>query len=287
MITPSICWAFFILCAMTFVCYNGAFLPAGQPGLLAGNRSYKWGDGVFETIKVYKGRILLEALHFERLLKSARLMQLRLIETPQELEEKILALCARNGCIDLARVRLALYRDEEDKAGYTIEAIALDPKVMQWNEQGLEIDTYPHARKSCDVWANLKTASYLAYVMAARYAEEQGLSECLVLNSSNYICDASKANVFIIKDKTIYTPGLDQGCINGVMRRFLLTEVKKHGWVVKQIEITEAQLFQADECFLTNAIQGIRWVSRYRNKSYSFNLTKQLFEALQSTYLCK
>lgn len=267
---------------MSFVCYNGAFLPANQPGLFADNPCYKWGDGVFETIKVYKGRLLLSTFHFDRLLTSIQLLQMQMTSTPQELERNILELCAKNNCLAIARVRLAVYRDCENGTGYTIEVTPLDESVMQWNEEGLKVDTYPYARKACDVWANLKTANYLPYVMAARYAKEQGLQESLVLNSFNHICDASKANIFIIKDEELYTPALDQGCINGVVRRFLLQEFKEKGWEVRQTEVTAEMLLQADECFLTNAIQGIRWVGQYRGKHFASRVTRHIFETILS-----
>jgi branched-chain amino acid aminotransferase len=265
---------------MSFISYNGVLLPSEQPGLSAGNRSYKWGDGVFETIKVYKGRLLLPAIHFDRLFLSLQLLEIKPTFNRPELEGQILALCEKNGCTDVARVRLAVYRNHENQAGYTIEAIELPENVMQWNETGLRIDTFPHARKACDVWANLKTANYLPYVMAGRYAEEKGLQECLVLNCYNYICDASKANIFIIKNKIFYTPGLDQGCVNGVSRRFILQKLKEQGGTVMQTELTEEMLLDADECFLTNAIQGIRWVGAYRQRQYKATLTKQLYDTV-------
>lgn len=227
--------------------------------------------------------MLLRDLHFDRLLTSLQLLQINSQITPQELEGTILDLCSINGCADLARVRLAVYRDHENAMGYTIEALSLDSVAMQWQEEGLHVDIYPFARKACDMWANLKTANYLPYIMAGRYAEERGLQECLVLNSTNQICDASKANVFIVKDQVLLTPGLDQGCINGVMRRFIIEEAAKQGWMIKQTALTENSLLEADECFLTNAIQGIRWVKQYRNKQYAFLQTKKVFEAILST----
>lgn len=275
---------YFVL--MPFVCHNGVFFPDNQPVLFVSNRSYKWGEGIFETMKVYRGRLLLKTFHFDRLLTSIKLLQIHQSFTPNELEQSILALCTENGCIDLARVRLAVYRDEENTTGYTIEAIPMDQRVMQWNEKGLVIDTYPYARKACDVWANLKTANYLPYVMAGRYAEEKGLQESLVLNTYNHISDASKANVFIIKDGELFTPALDQGCINGVMRRFLLQELKEKGWKVGQIELPENMLLKADECFLTNAIQGIRWVGKYRDKVFDSQCTKQIFDTVLAPHWC-
>lgn len=268
---------------MSFVCYNGVFVPADQPGLFADNRSYKWGDGIFETIKVHKGRLLLRDLHFDRLLTSLQLLQIRLLFTLQELESNILDLCARNRCSELARVRLAVYRDHENATGYTIEAVPLDPIIMQWQEEGMHVDIYPFSRKACDILANLKTANYLPYIMAGRYAEESDLQECLVLNSHDHICDASKANIFIIKDQDLLTPALDQGCISGVVRRLLIEEAEKHGWSIKQSVLTERLLLEADECFLTNAIQGIRWVNRYRDKQFASFQSRKIFETIYST----
>lgn len=276
----------FYFVPMSFVCYNGAFILDDQPVLLITNRSYKWGDGVFETIKVYNGQILLKSFHFDRLLASIRLLQMRHAFNPDELEQHILTLCAKNDCLNLARVRLAVYRDDGNNASYTIEAIPLDESVMQWNEQGITIETYPYARKACDILANLKTANYLLYVMAGRFAEERGVKESLVLNTYNHICDASKANVFVVKDRELYTPALDQGCVNGVLRRFLLQELKVKGWKLRQVALTEDMLLQADECFLTNAIQGIRWVSQYRKKQFASQLTKQIFDEVLSTNWC-
>ncbi|RZL15018.1 MAG: hypothetical protein EOO89_15140, partial [Pedobacter sp.] len=155
---------------------------------------------------------------------SIKLLEIKLNFTPQEMVEKILDLCKLNNCVELARVRLAVFRDSENSTGYTIEAVGITDQNMQWNEEGFVIDMYPYARKACDVFANLKTANYLPYVMADIYAKENDLDEVLVLNSYNNICDASKTNIFCIKDKTIFTPAMDQGCVNGVMRRFVIEE---------------------------------------------------------------
>jgi branched-chain amino acid aminotransferase len=268
---------------MSFICYNGAFLQQSQPGLVASNRGYKWGDGVFETLKVYKGNILLGSFHFERLLLSVQLLQMEITYTTQQLTAAILELCKKNGCLNLARVRLTIYREEGNQTGYTIEAIALPEESMQWNSRGYTVDSYPYARKACDVFANLKTSNYLPYVMAGLYAKEKGLDEVLVLNSYNHFCDASKANIFWIKNQEIFTPALDQGCINGVMRRYIIERSKQIGWRVHQTVLTEKLLIEADECFLTNAIQGMRWVGQYCEQHYKSDLTKEIFAALFPT----
>ncbi|NTS42816.1 aminotransferase class IV [Flavisolibacter sp. BT320] len=264
------------------VCFNGDFFPANAPLLSVQNRSFKWGDGVFETAKVYRGKLLLAALHYERLAVSLRLLGITAGESLDlnQLTATVLELCRRNKCLPSARVRLAVFRQEDGSAGYSLEAIPLPETTNSWQEEGLEIVLYPFARKSMDAFANLKSANFLSYVLAQQYAVERGVDDALVLNAQSFLCDSSKANLFLIKGKNIYTPALHQGCINGVMRRIVLQECKKLGYRVFQDEVEESALLSADEVFLTNAIQVIRWVRQYKNAVYTCTETKRIFEAV-------
>ena len=270
---------------MDFVCLSGTFLPSSQPVFHADNRSYKWGDGFFETIKVYKGNILFSELHFERMEFSLRLLDMNSgMETGrEELSEKILDLCTRNRCISSARVRLSIFRTEEENPGYLIEALPLPSWVNSWQEKGQEIDIYPWSRKSCDAFSNLKTASFLPYIMAGRFARQKGLDDALLLNAENNLADSSRANIFLVKDGVIYTPALHQGCINGVIRRWIIDQAKLLGYELHQSALTEADLLEADELFLSNSIQDIRWVSRFREKSFHHTHTETLYSQLFST----
>ncbi len=269
---------------MNFVCFNGKFLPTSEPIFTAGNPCFKWGDGVFETMKIFNGKILLESLHFDRLFLSLRLLQIEIDKTFDQpsLSVNIIDLCKKNN-FDLARVRLAVYRNEENKAAYVIEASPLEINSMEWSEEGLKIDLYPFARKSMDAFSNLKTANFLPYVMAARFAKEKNLDDVIVLNAASNICDSSRANIFLIKNDEAYTPALHQGCINGVMRRFLLESLKANGQRIHQKEITEEDLLNADEVFLTNAIHGIRWVKSFRQKEYGHSKTFSIYKQFIST----
>ncbi|RYZ55569.1 MAG: hypothetical protein EOO14_13100 [Chitinophagaceae bacterium] len=264
------------------VCFNGDFFPADAPLLPVQNRSFKWGDGVFETAKVYRGKLLLEALHSERLTVSLRLLGIKAGESLAQypLTNTILELCRLNNCLPSARVRLAVFRQDDGAAGYSIEAIPLPEASNGWQEEGLEIVLYPFARKSMDAFANLKSANFLPYVLAQQYAVERGVDDALVLNAQNFLCDSSKANIFLVRGKNIYTPALHQGCVNGVMRRVVLEECKKLGYRLFQEEVEESALLAADEVFLTNAIQVIRWVRQYKAAVYTGTETRKIFEAV-------
>lgn len=267
------------------VLLNNEFLPYGSL-LEPGNRGFRYGDGLFETIKVSAGKILLEEFHFDRLFMGLGLMRMNGPSTlPQDrpaLASALLDLCSRNNCPGLARVRLAVFRNSRGGADYLAEASPLPEEAVQWNEEGWTIDIFPYARKSADAFANLKTANHLPYVMAELFAREKGLDDALVLNGDNHICDSSKANIFLIKGDDILTPALHQGCVSGVMRRFLINELKEMGYSVKQQEVSEEDLRQAEEVFLTNAIRGIRWVRSFRDVSYRSSKVFSVWERLSS-----
>ena len=123
---------------MDQVCFNGQFIPAWQGILQSRNRSFKWGDGLFETIRVDNGKILLQELHFERLNKSLNLLKYKLTAKQDELADKILETCKINHCLESARVRLALWRLESNESGWLIEAIPLSKNPS--NDPGLSID---------------------------------------------------------------------------------------------------------------------------------------------------
>jgi branched-chain amino acid aminotransferase len=139
------------------------------------------------------------------------------------------------------------------------------------DEKDLRIDIYPFEFKRADEFSHLKSLPFFPYAEAARYAAEQGLDDCIVLNSYERIADSSISNIFILKNKTLYTPPLSEGCIEGVMRRSLLDQIK-----CTEAPIDIEDMLEADEVFLTNAIRGIRSVKYFRDTIYNSVVTEQL-----------
>lgn len=266
-------------------------VKADEPVFLSCNRGYRYGDGLFETIKITNGKMLLGDYHFERLFSGLQLLKFDLpgLFSRDSLVKDILHLCEKNNCSSLARVRLSVSRgngglnDGDTMASYLVECWSINESQNRLNENGLVVDIFPDARKSCDIFANLKSANYLPYAMAARFAKENKLNDCFVLNTVGHIADSTIANVFYIKDGVITTPGLSEGCVNGVMRRYLLSVLKEAGYEVKELAVTAADIERADEVFLTNAISGIRWVKQFRQKTYSNNQTTEIYNRFVKT----
>lgn len=271
---------------MSFIHFNGSLIPAGQALLTADNRGLRYGDGLFETMKVVNGKLQLAPLHFERLFRGLSLLQFELpaFFTPAYLTERILEVCQKNNIAQHARVRLnlfrgngGLYEPENLHPNLIIEAWALPEQTPSFNENGLIIDVYQDAQKSCDVFANIKSNNYLPYVMAALHAKKNEWNDCLLINIHNRICDSTIANVFWIKDQSIYTPPLTEGCVAGVMRQYLLN-VSRQDQEISEQPLSIQALFNADEVFLTNAIQGIRWVKQCRDILYNNTITRRIFD---------
>ncbi len=262
--------------------YNGRYFEDSNSVLKSIDHSYRYGDGLFETIKVVDGNILYKEYHFERLYAGLKILKFDMPPafTIKNLEAEIIELCMKNNCEKIARVRLSVSRgnggvyDCDNKFSYLVECWPLERKA-NLNEDGLIIDVFPDARKSIDAFSNLKSANYLPYIMAAVWAKENKLDDALVLNHHNRICDATIANIFWIKNDNIFTPPLSEGGIAGVMRRIILERFQG-----KESLLTEDILLNSDEVFLTNVITRIRWVKQCRDKHYQNTVSEKIFNKL-------
>lgn len=272
---------------MNMINVNGKICSSDKPVLMVDNKSYRYGDGFFETLKVKNSKILLEDFHFERFYSSVELMGFTIpaFFNTEKLIQHIKLLLHQNKCDSWARVRLSVFRgngglnEGKNEFEYVIECWPLTQSLNVLNSNGLELDIYPHVRKSCDKFSNLKSANYLPYVMAALYAKKNKLNECLVLNAHERIADSTISNVFIVTGKKLMTPSLDEGCVNGVMRKWLINRYQ-----VKEGKLKMEDLLSANEIFLTNVIYGIRWVKQFRHKQYgnlmSANIHQELLETI-------
>lgn len=262
------------------ICYNGIYHNETDPVLQAGNKSYRYGDGFFETIKVWKGALVLEGYHQKRIEKSLHLLQ---YIQPAHLNirhifSQAVQLCEKNGCAHAARVRLSFSNgngglfDGDDQLQYIIEAWPLEPANNGFNENGLVTGFFRAIKKSRDSYANIKSASALLYAVAANYSKQHRWNDCIIWNQRENICETIIANIFWIKDNRIFTPALTEGCVDGVMRSYLIDQIG----TVTETPCRAEDLLGADEVFLTNAIRGIRWVQSVEDAKYKGTLSREL-----------
>lgn len=269
-----------------FICLDGKIRNAAEPVLMANNRGFRYGDALFETMRMVAGNIPLLSLHMERLFTSIRLFRYTIPKhfTPQLLLTYIETLCRKNWCEQAARIRLTVFRghggifENIDAFNYLIECWPLNAAAQSFNENGLVTAVFPDAHKSCDLFSNSKTANYLPYVMAALYAKRHQLNECFILNEKGHIADGTISNLFFIHQNIIYTPALTEGCVAGVMRKFLINKLQQSGLVVKETAVKLQDLENADELFLTNAVAGIKWVKLCGNTVYRNEQTAAFYK---------
>lgn len=276
-----------------FLFYDGQILRSDKLLISPNNRSYRYGDGCFETIKVLHGKIMLADYHFERLFSSLETLHFKKpgYHSAGWLEKQILSVVEKNGHAKRARVRVTVTRgdggiyDEQNHYPYfLIQSWPLQPATQVLNENGLVIDIYKDARKTADLFSSIKSNNYLPYLMGALWAKEHHLNDAILLNPDNRVADATIANVFIVKDGSIKTPALTEGPVNGVMRRYLLHLLRKENIPVEEGMITVDELLEASELFLTNAIHGIKWVKQLGNSHYTNATAIRLYKILKSEH---
>jgi branched-chain amino acid aminotransferase len=279
---------------MVYFNYNGKIHPEGTPVIGVDNRGLRYGDGLFETIKMINGKLLFEDDHFARLWKGLKALEFEIPKnlTVDFLQKEITALAQKNGHANAARIRLnivrgdgGLYDAKNHLPNYIIQSWPLAPSNGEWNSNGLVLGIYEAAKKSCDLLSNLKHNNYLPYVLAALKAKSQKWNDAIVLNTNGRICDTTIANIFIVKDGAVFTPSLQEGCVAGVMRRVVVQQVLKSGIDLIEKEISISELLAADEVFLTNSIYNIRWVQGIGDITFKNSLTYTIFSSLQSTIL--
>lgn len=270
---------------MQFTNYNGQLLPAADAMVPAGNTAFRYGNGLFETMLVRDGAIRLAAYHWERLWGGMEQLHFAapLHFTPEVLQEQILRTVRKNGLLHLCRVRLqvfgsngSIWGPDDNQLHYLIECYPLSDADMRLNENGLVCGIATGVSKNADSVSHLKTSNALVYAMAARQAKQNKWNDALVLNIYGRIVESAIANVFWVRDGMIYTPPVTEGCIEGVMRRHILTSLPD----ITEQPLTEAELMGADEVFLTNAIKGLRWIRTIEDASYNSNWAEKLHQKL-------
>ena len=278
---------------MWFNC-NGKIYKEDTPVIGANNRGLRYGDGLFETMKMKNGQLLSDNEHFARLWKGMTVLQFAIPKhfDPEKLQEEIVLLARKNQHEKAARIRITVFRGDgglydavDHIPHYIIQTWKLPDGNGELNSNGLDIGICTSVKKSCDMLSNLKTNNYLPYVIAALEAKKQKWNDAVVLNSFGRICDSTIANIFFIKDEVVYTPALNEGCVGGVFRKYIIDQIPASGFTCKEKECTIEELLNADEIFLTNSIYNIRWVKSIAHKNFGNTITQKIYASLSPTIL--
>ena len=257
------------------------------------NRAFLYGDAVFETLKTLDGKILFAEDHYFRLMASMRIlrMEIPVVFTQEYLEKQVKSLLsAMDNAHASYRVRITCYRKNGGKytpqnrsIDYIISAEPLNTTVYTMDNSDYEVEIYKDFHVSKHLLSTLKTTNKLVHITASIFTEENNYQNCLLINDEKNIIEAIQSNIFLVKDNIISTPKLEDGCLNGIMRKQIIQLIEKaENLVLEERSISPFELQKADELFLTNTIQGIQPITKYRKKSYQNVVSTQLLGMLNA-----
>lgn len=273
--------------------YNGEIIEAGKIPLNSRNRSFKYGDGLFETIRIVEGKICFFNDHFQRLLHGFKVLEFNELHfSKEQLLEHLNQIISLNNINKGGRLRLHFWRQEggfyiptNNNYNWLVEVEAYASNFYPYSHEGMLLDVYHEILKPINPFANIKTANALLYIKAGLFKNKKKVEECLILNEKGFVAEGISSNVFMVFGDNIITPSLKQACLNGVMRKQVIKIANHKGINIKEGAINPDLLLQADEVFFTNVVQGIVWAKAYRNKRYFNKTSKLLNETLNKLLL--
>ena len=268
---------------------NGALVSEHEAAIDPADRGFLLGDGLFETLRVYKGRVPLLPRHLERLKAGAAALGIPLPAT--DLSGAVSETLAANG-LELAdaAIRITLTRGPgprgllpPDDPKPTVMVVAM-PRVPAPAAPATAV-TARSRRNEQTLLTSLKTLNYLDNILARREAAAEQADEAIFWNTAGRLAGASAANLFLLRGRTLFTPPPAEGVLPGIMRAGVLDLAETVDVHAVQTPLAPAKLHDADEAFLTNSLIGIRPLVRIDQRVIGDGragpVTRQLQQALR------
>ena len=245
---------------------NGKLVAKEKATVSVFDHGLLYGDGVFEGIRAYHGRVFKLDEHVDRLYKSAQAIALVIPMPKAEMAQAVVKTCKANGLKD-GYIRLVVTRGEgelglnpylckQPQVIIIAAGIQLYPKKLY--DTGMAIVTVGTTRNHTEaVNPRIKSLNYLNNVLAKIEAINAGVMECILLNGQGYVAEASGDNVFVIRGDTLLTPPSWCGALEGITRQVVMQLAPEHGLKVKEEVLTRYDLYTADEVFLTGSAAEI------------------------------
>ena len=269
--------------------YNGEFYSEETALFTADNRAFRYGDSLFETIHCNGTQVQFFDEHIERLKLGMNQLGMEIPNNfPETIEINIKSLITKNKSFLGTRIRLSVFRNSgglytpnTNSISYLIVSSKLEDPKYFLNKKGLKIGLFDTYKKTSNSLSAFKTGNSLPFILAGLHKSEMKWDDCLLINERQNLVESVSSNLFVVKDGILFTPSLESGAVNGIMREQIIQIALDLGMTVYDDCIMKPeQLLEADEIFLTNAIVGIRWVVAYGERRYFNRSAKVLIEAL-------
>ena len=273
--------------------FNGTLKSPENFTFTINNRAFKYGDGIFETVKVLNNNLVFWEDHYFRLMSSMRMLRMKIPMsfTLEFLEAEILKTIKSQEASSSFRVRLSVYRQDgglytptTNNIDYLIEVSPLNIQEKTTYTVDLFKDFYNYS----GLLSTVKTNNRMLNTLASVFASENDLDNAILLNEKKGVVEATNGNIFIVKGNTIKTPALTEGCIKGITRGKIIEIITKNvDFEVEETSISPFEIQKADEVFITNAITGIQIVTNYRKKVFSRVVGDKLSNSLRILQVLK
>ena len=274
---------------------NGELVDKSQASVSVYDHGLLYGDGVFEGIRVYNGKIFQCDAHIDRLFASAAAIRLKVPYTKEQIVEAMEQSVSANGIVD-GYIRLVITRGvgtlglNPFKCSSPVVFVIADQIAIyspEMYENGLDVIIAKTRRISPEMFPpSVKSCNYLNNIMAKIEAIDAGVPEAIMLNAAGQVAEATGDNVFIVSDGVIITPPVEAGILDGITRRVTMKLAKELNIPLIERAIEVDELYNADECFLTGTaaeIIAVRKVNdRVIGEGKAGPITLKLLEAFRN-----
>ena len=269
---------------MRVVFINSEFIKEQDLVIKSSNRTFNYGDGFFETIKIINTKPFNFPAHYARFSLACEILKLKNEQTLIGLLSVINNLINHNNLIN-GSVKIHVSREEGGKYQPKYEGCELMINTCSGlgfkHNTPISLCVFSDEVKTMGRLSNIKSVNAAVSVLGAIHAKEKGFKNAILMNTKGSYIEATNSSLFIIKDNIIYTPPLSDGCIDGTMRAWVLNNDKL---IEKSLSLREVK--KSDEIFITNAITGITSVNLFEETVYAdFNYANKLQNKLISSGL--
>ena len=243
-----------------YILHNDSICEASEKLISAGQVGFLNGWGVFSTIRVARGVLFEFERHFARMKRDAHLMRIPFPADLDWLEQRLLRLVERNEA-NHATLRVAVVRNrgglfEGPDLERDFDVVAFTTGLNNWGK-GVRLGLVPQARHAASRFAGVKFTSWSMNLAFQEEARDRGFDEMVLLNERGEVSECTSANIFIAKGSNVWTSPLDSGCLPGITRDLLLSEVQVPGIRVDEKTLTLSDLEAADEVFITSTTRDL------------------------------
>jgi branched-chain amino acid aminotransferase len=275
--------------------WNGTLQPKEEAMVSASDRAFRYGDAAFETMLARRGRIQFWEEHYFRLMAAMRIlrMSIPMNYTPEYLEQEIQRTLVSSDLYTAdARVRLQVvrgsggsYMPESNEVYFVIDIDPLDFVPFQV-EQGLHVDVFRDHKKARNLLSSVKSSNALFYIIAAQWARENDLDDCLILNEDNQVIESTRSNLFlyIAQGHKLITPEKDSGALKGIMQKKVGELSEKLEIELQERSISPFDVLKADEVWLTNSLRGVQSVRQYKKQRFGGEMAQKMNRLIEDQF---